>query len=81
MTKPFKFGEKGLSLNLSTSARGYVYVTRTSKSGKVAKSCELFSDSCDLIVDFDCNLSDFAGEEVVMELRTRDADVYSVKLD
>ncbi len=81
VTKPFVFGGKGISINFSTSARGYLYITLTSKSGKVAKSCELFGDSCDRIVDFDVELAEFAGEEVVMEIKMKDADIYSVKFD
>ncbi len=81
VTKPFVFGGKGISINFSTSARGYVYVTLRSKDGKIARSCELFGDSCDRIVDFDCDLSEFEGVETVMEIKMRDADIYSVKFD
>ncbi len=80
-TKPFVFDGKGIALNFSTSARGYLYVTLTAADGTVAKSCEIFGDACDRIIDFDCDLSAFAGKETVMEINMRDADVYAVKFD
>ncbi len=81
VTKPFTFEGKGLAINFSTSARGYVYITLKSATGLVANSGELFGDSCDRTVDFDRDLSDFAGKETVMEIEMRDADIYSVKFD
>ncbi len=80
-TKPFTFDGKGIALNFSTSARGYLYVTLTAADGTVAKSCEIFGDSCDRVIDFDIDLSAFAGKETVMEIRMRDADLYAVKFD
>ncbi len=80
-TKPFVFDGKGIALNFSTSARGYLYVTLTADDGTTAKSCEIFGDSCDRIIDFDCDLSAFAGKKTVMEIKMRDADVYSVRFD
>ncbi len=80
-TKPFTFDGKGIALNFSTSARGYLYVTLTAADGTVAKSCEIFGDSCDRVIDFDVDLSLFAGKETVMEIQLRDADVYAVKFD
>ncbi len=80
-TKPFVFDGKGIKLNFSTSARGYLYVTLTAEDGTVAKSCEIFGDSCDRIIDFDTDLSAFAGKETVMEIKMRDADLYAVKFD
>ncbi len=80
-TKPFVFNGKGITLNFSTSARGYLYVTLTAEDGTVAKSCEIFGDACDRTIDFDTDLSAFAGKETVMEIRMRDADLYSVKFD
>ncbi len=81
VTRPFTFGGQGLSLNFSTSARGCLFVTLTAEDGTVARSGELFGNSCDRIVDFDCDLSALAGKPVVMEIRMRDADLYSVKFD
>ncbi len=80
-TKPFIFDGKSIALNFSTSARGYLYVTLTAADGTVAKSCEIFGDSCDRIIDFDVDLSAFAGKETVMEIQMRDADLYAVKFD
>ncbi len=80
-TKPFLFDGKGIALNFSTSARGYLYVTLTAADGTIAKSCEIFGDSCDRIIDFDIDLAAFAGKETVMEIKMRDADLYAVKFD
>ncbi|MBQ8742050.1 MAG: hypothetical protein IJZ03_09105 [Clostridia bacterium] len=80
-TKQFVFGGEGISINFSTSARGYVRITLTAEDGTVVKSEEIFGDSCDRIVDFDKKLSSLAGKKVVMEIEMRDADIYSVKFD
>ncbi len=80
-TKPFTFEGRELKLNFSTSARGHLYVTLTAEDGTTAESCEIFGDSCDRIIDFDKDLSVFAGKSTVMQIRMRDADLYSVKFD
>ncbi len=80
-TKPFTFEGRELKLNFSTSARGHLYVTLTAEDGTTAESCEIFGDSCDRIIDFDKDLSLFAGKSTVMQIRMRDADLYSVKFD
>jgi len=82
VTKPFCFDGEKMLLNLSTSARGYVYVIiKDASSGKELHSCELFGDSCDRVVDFDGEVKAFAGKEVVMEMRMREADVYAFKFE
>ncbi len=81
VTRPFVFGGKGLAVNFATSARGYLYVTLTAEDGTVARSDAIFGDSCDRVIDFDIDLAAFAGKETVMEIRMRDADLYSVKFD
>ncbi|NLF22143.1 MAG: hypothetical protein GX590_03195, partial [Lentisphaerae bacterium] len=76
VTRPFVFEGSSLSLNFSTSARGYVFVTLRSPDRPLA-SCELFGDTLDRRVPFDGDLAALAGREVVMELALRDADVFA----
>lgn len=75
-TLPFIFDGNTLSLNFSTSARGYVYVTLRSPDCPMV-SCELFGDALERRVTFDGDLAALAGREVVMELALRDADVFA----
>ncbi len=77
-TKPFYFEGNKIMLNFSTSARGYLYVTLKATDGTIAKSCELFGDSTEREIDFDTDLSSFAGKETIMEIQMRDADLYAV---
>jgi len=77
LTKPFTFSGDRLKLNFSTSAAGHVYITIIREDGKRARSCELFGDSTDRMVNFDSPLEDFAGRKVRMLVELSDADVYA----
>jgi hypothetical protein len=77
VTKPFLFTGHSLSLNLATSAIGYVRI-RLSGAGQVSDSCELFGDSLDRRVVFaDDALAALSGKPVIMEISMSDADIYS----
>jgi len=78
VTKPILYEGGRLSLNFSTSARGYVYVS--AKCGKEEiRSCELFGNSLSRIVPFDGDLSAFCGKEITLAFTMSDADLYSMQ--
>ena len=78
VTKPFIFDGDALHINFSTSAIGYLQFTIKTEDGVSTKSGEIFGDSTDRIVDFDeYDVSDLRGKSIVMEIRMRDADIYS----
>ena len=52
MTKPIRFQGSELTLNFSTSARGFVYLTIRAEDGKELHSTELFGDKVDRVVGF-----------------------------
>ena len=79
VTKTFTFEGDKLFANISTSACGYIYFEISDKNGNVLTSCEMFGDSTDKPVGFENSLSEFAGKEVVMTVRMRDADLYSIQ--
>jgi hypothetical protein len=76
VTRPFVFNGGALSLNFSTSARGYLNVTLRGPN-TVLKSCELFGDTLSRIVSFDGRLAALSGKEVIMEIEMSDADLFS----
>ena len=78
VTKPFTFEGDTLYANISTSAAGYMYFEIKSSDGKAIKSCEMFGDSIDKKIGLS-DLSEFSGKEVVMTVRVKDADLYSIK--
>ena len=78
VTKPFIFEGDCMHINFSTSAIGYLYFTLRTEEGRTIESDEIFGDSTDRIVDFKhSNITDFVGRSVVMEIRMKDADIYS----
>ena len=78
-TKPFVYEGEHLYINFSTSARGYLYVTLTC-DGKEYRSSETFGDTVDRRVTFDAGVvSSLAGKEIIMTVRMRDADLYSIR--
>ena len=77
--KPFVFEGDTLYLNFSTAAPGNVYITITDEEGNKTESCEIFGDTTERPVDFDKPLSAFAGKKVVMELKLKEAEVYSFR--
>ena len=80
VTKPFVYDGNELRVNFSTSALGYLYVTLRAADGREIKSCETFGDSTDRVIDFeDGSAADLCGQEVVMSIRLRDADIWSFR--
>jgi hypothetical protein len=77
VTRPFRFEGATLSVNLATSARGWVRI-RLVGDGKALDSVELFGDSLDRIVPFEGGrVASLAGKAVTMEVDMSDADLYS----
>ncbi|MBR5519709.1 MAG: hypothetical protein IKU55_03225, partial [Clostridia bacterium] len=68
VTKPLIFEGNALRLNFATSARGSLYVTILDEEGNRAESGELFGDSIARTVDFNADLSVFAGKPVKIRL-------------
>lgn len=77
VTKPFKFTGDKLFMNLSTSAYGIVKVKLTDNKGHKATSCDMFGDSTEKKIIFNCDLTPFVGNEVVMDVLLKEADIYS----
>ena len=81
VTKPFIFKGSELTMNLETSARGYIYVALEAENGTKAESCETFGNSINRKIAFDDPeaVKRMAGKPVTMRIRMLDADVYSVR--
>ncbi len=79
VTKPFIFEGEKLFANMSTSACGYIEFEIEAVDGNKLKSCEMFGDSTEKPIGFDGDLAAMSGQEVVMTVRMRDADLYSIK--
>ena len=79
VTKPFTFEGRDLFVNFSTSALGYMYFTIVDERGNRYESCETFGDRIDRRVSFDSGVVEkLSGKPVTLEVRMRDADLYSV---
>jgi len=80
VTKPFIYEGNTLSVNISTSAFGYLYFTLTAENGTRYESSEVFGDSTERTVFFaDGILKKLSGTPVVLEIRMREADLYSMR--
>ncbi len=80
ITKPFTFTGSNLHINFSTSARGYLKFSLFLPDGKVLDSVKVFGDSDKREVPFEGkDLKDYEGSKVVMQIRIRDADIYSIQ--
>lgn len=78
VTKPFVYGGSKLYANIESSAWGYLYFTLILPDGKRVESTEIFGNSIDKRIHFpEQDLSRWSGQEVTMEVRMRDADLYS----
>ncbi len=77
VTKPLLYEGGEMSINFSSSAIGYIYVTLRCGDREV-HSCELFGDTYDRKVAFDGDISEFIGKEITLEFRMSDADIYSM---
>lgn len=79
LTRPLVFTGQSLSLNLATSAKGYLRV-RLHGADRTLESCELFGDSLDRRVPFaGGDLAELAGRPVRVEFLMSDADLYSFR--
>ncbi|MEW6749835.1 MAG: hypothetical protein AB1505_02525 [Candidatus Latescibacterota bacterium] len=77
VSRPFTFTGRRLSLNMATSAAGWIRVTLAGQ-GRELHSVELFGDSVDRTVVFaDGEVASLAGAPVTMEITMSDADVYA----
>ena len=84
VTKPFVFEGSSLSLNMSTSARGGIYVRVLDENGNAIEgysSSELFGDTVNKPVVFPLSLSDLQGKTVRFEFIMKDAELYSMTLE
>lgn len=79
VTKPFLYKGSDLYINFETSALGYMYFTLVDEEGNRYDSCETFGDKIDRRVVFDDGVVEkLSGKQVVLEVRMKDADLYSV---
>ena len=80
ITKPFVVDGDKLKINFSTSALGTIIVTLLDEEGNEIegyKSCNIFGDSVDRLVEFEKPLSKINGKTVSMKVQMSDADLYS----
>ncbi|MBQ4047024.1 MAG: hypothetical protein IJC93_01470 [Clostridia bacterium] len=79
VTKPLVFAGSELVLNFATSARGSLFVTIEDADGNRLESGELFGDSIERVVDFDGDLSAFAGKPVSICFTMEECDLFSLR--
>ena len=81
-TKPFIYNGEKLKVNFSTSARGYMYFTIKGENGIEFTSDETFGNSTNRTVTFSNDLvKQLSGTPVVLTVRLKDADLYSIKFE
>ena len=83
VTKPFTLDSSTLTLNMSTSARGGIYVNVLDSEGNAIEgysSCELFGDTLCKPVSFPSPLEALRGKSVRLEFVMKDAELYSMEL-
>lgn len=79
VTKPFTFEGDNLYVNFSSAARGYLYFTLISNE-KRYESTETFGNTVDRRIVFEEGVvSSLSGKEVTLEVRMKDADLYSIR--
>ncbi len=83
VTKKFIFDGSELRINFSTSAYGHMQIKLFADDGTWAESGEIFGDSTNRLVPMEQGspLSELAGKPVRMEIKMRDADIYSFKFE
>ena len=82
VTKPFIYNGSKLFANVESSAWGYLYFTLILPDGNRIESVEIFGDSIDKRIHFpEQDLAAWSGQEVVMEIRMRDADLYAIRFE
>ena len=79
VTKPFIFDGGKFSLNFRTSAAGYIRIRLSDADGNTNDSCEIFGNSVCREIAFEKSLAAFAGRPITMEIRLRDAEVFSFR--
>ena len=79
VTKQFVFGGSELYVNFATSALGYMYFTMIDPDGNRYESCEIFGNKTDRRVPFEKEMvKTLSGKPVTLEVRLKDADLYSL---
>ena len=82
VTKPFIYNGSKLYANIESSAWGYLYFTLILPDGKRVESTEVFGNSIDRRIHFpEYDLSAWSGQEVTLEVRMRDADLYAIRFE
>jgi len=82
VTKPFIYNGSKLYANIESSAWGYVCFTLILPDGKRVESAEIFGNSTDKRIHFpEQDLARWSGQEVVLEVRMRDADLYAIRFE
>ena len=81
VTKPFVYDGKTLFINFSTSAWGGMHISLVAEDGTRFDGPEIFGDCVDRRVHFDNEdaVAHLCGRPVTLEIRMRDADLYSVR--
>lgn len=82
VTKPFVYSGSKLYANLESSAWGYLYFTLILPDGTRVESTEIFGNSTEKRIHFpEQDLAAWSGQEVVLEVRMRDADLYAIRFE
>lgn len=83
VTKPFLYDGDALFINFSTSAWGSMYFTLIGEDGTRYESLETFGDAIDRRVHFENEdaVAALRSTPVTLEIRMRDADLYSLKFE
>lgn len=89
LTKPLTFQGKELSLNVSTSSAGVVYVELQDESGApipgfTAEDCDpIYGDYLDFRVTWhgSADVSKLAGKTIKLRFKLYEADIYSLKFE
>ena len=76
-TKPFICTGEKMYLNFRTSAAGAIRIRLTDESGNVNDSCEIFGNAVHREIVFDKPIGSFTEKPIQMEIRMRDAEVFS----
>ena len=82
VTKPFVFSGEKMYANIESSAWGYLYFTLITADGTRIESTEIFGNSTERRIHFpEFDISELSGKELVLEVKLRDADLYSFRFE
>lgn len=83
VTKPFIYKGSELNVNFATSGYGYTYFTLIDENGNEYDSYETFGNSLDRKIRFidENSVKKLSGKAVVLKIRVKDGDVYSIKFN